>query len=83
MGLQPYPLSYEAEAAGFSNLGAMAKLVPDYQFVSVIVDQGWANANRPVLAGFLKALRRGTEYMHPSRDRRRSSSIGTQHCHPG
>jgi ABC-type nitrate/sulfonate/bicarbonate transport system substrate-binding protein len=67
MGLQPYPLSYEAEAAGFSNLGAMAKLVPDYQFVSVIVDQGWANANRPVLAGFLKALRRGTEYMfaHP------------------
>jgi ABC-type nitrate/sulfonate/bicarbonate transport system substrate-binding protein len=67
MGLQPYPLSYEAEAAGFSNLGAMAKLVPDYQFVSVIVDEGWGNANRPVLAGFLKALRRGTEYMfaHP------------------
>src|SRR5712691_8154705 len=31
-GLQPYPLSYEAEAAGFSNLGAIAKLVPDYQF---------------------------------------------------
>ena len=39
MGLQPYPLSYEAEAQGFSNLGAMAKLVPDYQFVSVIVDE--------------------------------------------
>jgi ABC-type nitrate/sulfonate/bicarbonate transport system substrate-binding protein len=67
MGLQPYPLSYEAEAAGFSNLGAMAKLVPDYQFVSVMVDEGWARANRAVLAGFLKALRRGTEYMfaHP------------------
>ena len=67
MGLQPYPLSYEAEAAGFSNLGAMAKLVPDYQFVSVMVDDGWARANRAVLAGFLKALRRGTEYMfaHP------------------
>jgi NitT/TauT family transport system substrate-binding protein len=67
MGLQPYPLSYEAEAQGFTNLGAMAKLVPDYQFVSVIVDQPWAAANRPALAGFLKALRRGTEYMfaHP------------------
>jgi NitT/TauT family transport system substrate-binding protein len=67
MGLQPYPLSYEAEAAGFSNLGAMAKLVPDYQFVSVMVDEGWAKANRAALAGFLKALRRGTEYMfaHP------------------
>ena len=67
MGLQPYPLSYEAEAAGFSNLGAMAKLVPDYQFVSVMVDDGWAKANRAALVGFLKALRRGTEYMfaHP------------------
>ena len=39
MGLQPYPLSYEAEAQGFTNLGAMAKLVPDYQFVSVMVDE--------------------------------------------
>ena len=67
MGLQPYPLSYEAEAAGFSNLGAMAKLVPDYQFVSVMVDESWAHANRAALVGFLKAMRRGTDYMfaHP------------------
>jgi ABC-type nitrate/sulfonate/bicarbonate transport system substrate-binding protein len=64
MGLQPYPLSYEAEAQGFTNLGAMAKLVPDYQFVSVMVDENWASKNRRVLAGL---LRRGTEYMfaHP------------------
>ncbi len=62
-GLQPYPLSYEAEAQGFTNLGAMAKLVPDYQFVSVMVDQSWANANRKALTGFLRAMRRGTEYM--------------------
>jgi NitT/TauT family transport system substrate-binding protein len=67
MGLQPYPLSYEAEAQGFTNLGAMAKLVPDYQFVSVMVDEIWAGANRAALVGFLKALRRGAEYMfeHP------------------
>src|SRR5262249_29149766 len=67
MGLQPYPLSYEAEAEGFSNLGAIGKLVPDYQFVSVIIDDGWARANRAALVGFLKALRRGTDYMfaHP------------------
>jgi NitT/TauT family transport system substrate-binding protein len=67
MGLQPYPLSYEAEAQGFTNLGAMAKFVPDYQFVSVMVDESWARANRPALVGFLRALRRGTDYMfdHP------------------
>ena len=66
-GLQPYPLSYEAEAAGFSNLGPIADLVPDYQFTSVVVDEAWARANRAALVGFLRALRRGTEYMfaHP------------------
>ena len=66
-GLQPYPLSYEAEAAGFSNLGPIADLVPDYQFTSVVVDETWARANRPVLVAFLRALRRGTDYMfaHP------------------
>ena len=66
-GLQPYPLSYEAEAAGFTNLGPIVKLVPDYQFVSVVVHADWARANRAALVGFLRALRRGTEYMfaHP------------------
>src|SRR5439155_14081804 len=66
-GLQPYPLSYEAEAAGFSNLGPIAKLVPDYQFTSVMVEQDWAKANRTALVGFLRALRKGTDYMfaHP------------------
>ena len=68
MGLQPYPLSYEAEAQGFSNLGAMAKLVPDYQFVSVIVDETWASANRQVLVSFLEALRRGTGHMFANPD---------------
>ena len=66
-GLQPYPLSYEAEAAGFSNLGPIADLVPDYQFTSVVVDETWARPNRAVLVAFLRALRRGTAYMfaHP------------------
>jgi ABC-type nitrate/sulfonate/bicarbonate transport system substrate-binding protein len=76
MGLQPYPLSYEAEAVGFSNLGAMAKLVPDYQFVSVMVEQDWARANRAALVGFLKAMRRGTDYMFAHPDE--SAELGAQ-----
>ncbi len=67
VGLQPYPLSYEAEQNGFTNLGPIAKLVPDYQFTSVIVDDTWARQNRPALLAFLRALRKGTDYMfsHP------------------
>ena len=66
-GLQPYPLSYEAEAAGFTNLGPIARLVPDYQFTSVMVDNKWATQNRATLVGVLRALRKGTDYMfaHP------------------
>jgi NitT/TauT family transport system substrate-binding protein len=75
-GLQPYPLSYEAEAAGFSNLGAIAKLVPDYQFTSVIVDTKWAKQNRALLVGFLRALRKGTEYMFAHPDQ--SAALGAK-----
>jgi ABC-type nitrate/sulfonate/bicarbonate transport system substrate-binding protein len=65
--LQPYPLSYEAEEAGFTNLGPIGDLVPEYLFTGTVVDRNWANANRATLAGFLRALRRGTEHMfaHP------------------
>lgn len=78
-GLQPYPLSYEAEALGFSNLGAIAKLVPDYQFTSVMVDNKWAGQNRALLVGFLRALRKGTDYMfaHPEQ----SAELGARELH--
>jgi len=75
-GLQPYPLSYEADAAGFSDLGPIAKLVPDYQFTSVVVDEDWARAHRAALVGFLRALRRGTDYMFAHPDE--SSALGAK-----
>jgi ABC-type nitrate/sulfonate/bicarbonate transport system substrate-binding protein len=66
-GLQPYPLSYEAEADGFSNLGPIADLVPYYQFTAVMAENGWASQHRAEVVGFLRALRKGTDYMfaHP------------------
>ncbi len=60
-GMQPFPLSYEAEAAGFNNLGPLAAFVPDWQFTSVNVDDGWAESHRTVLVGALRALRRGLD----------------------
>jgi NitT/TauT family transport system substrate-binding protein len=62
-GLQPFPLSYESEAAGFSNLGPIAKYVPDYEFTAVFLDPVWAQANRPAVTGTLRALRRGQAAM--------------------
>lgn len=60
-GLQPFPLSYEAEAAGFNNLGPLVRFVPEWQFTSVNVDLRWAEANRPALVKALRAMRRGLE----------------------
>jgi ABC-type nitrate/sulfonate/bicarbonate transport system substrate-binding protein len=62
-GWQPFPLSYESEDAGFSNLGPIAKVVPEYEFTAVFLDPAWATANRAAVTGFLRALRRGQAAM--------------------
>jgi ABC-type nitrate/sulfonate/bicarbonate transport system substrate-binding protein len=62
-GLQPFPLSYEAEAAGFTNFGPISRYMSDYLFTSVNVDSNWARQNRPLVHGFLRALKRGQEEM--------------------
>ncbi len=66
VGLQPIPNSYEAEAAGFTNLGSAIKFVPDWQFTCVNVDQNWAEQNRAVVVRFLRGLQRGRDYMRTS-----------------
>lgn len=62
-GLQPFPLSYEAEAAGFTNLGPLSAVVPEWQFTSVNVDSRWAKQNSSVVKAFLSALKQGTDEM--------------------
>ena len=62
-GLQPFPLSYEAEAAGFNNLGSVIPYVPDWQFTTVNADQKWAQQNRDAVVRFLRALQRGRDFM--------------------
>jgi ABC-type nitrate/sulfonate/bicarbonate transport system substrate-binding protein len=62
-GLQPFPLSYEAEAAGFNNLGSVIPYVPDWQFTTVNADQKWAQQNRDLVVRFLRALQRGRDFM--------------------
>jgi len=63
VGLQPIPNSYEAEAAGFTNLGSAINFVPDWQFTSVNVDEKWAEPNRGIVVRFLRGLQRGRDFM--------------------
>ncbi len=66
-GLQPFPLSYEAEAAGFNNLGSVIPFVPDWQFTTINADQKWAEKNRDVVVRFLRAVQRGRDFMNTNR----------------
>jgi len=67
-GLQPFPLSYEAEAAGFNNLGSVIPFVPDWQFTTINADAKWAEKNRDVVVRFLRAVQRGRDFMNTNRE---------------
>jgi ABC-type nitrate/sulfonate/bicarbonate transport system substrate-binding protein len=66
-GLQSVPWNYVAEDAGMNNLGEVIEYVPDWQFVSLNANRDWAKANRDVLARFLRAMLRGTEWFYANR----------------
>ena len=66
-GLQSVPWNTVAEEAGMNNLGDAADYVPDWQFVSVNVNDQWAAANRGQVARFLRAMKRGTEWLYANR----------------
>ncbi|MBM3528149.1 MAG: ABC transporter substrate-binding protein [Alphaproteobacteria bacterium] len=67
-GLQSVPWNYLAEDEGMNNLGDAIDTVPDWQFVSINVNRDWARANRDVLVRFLRAMRRGTEWLYANRE---------------
>ena len=57
VGFQPFPLSYEAEEAGYTNLGAISSLFADWLFTSINVNHQWAHNNSKALRTFLEVLR--------------------------
>src|SRR5262245_47537832 len=63
VGLQPFPLSYIAEDAGFTNLGSVIPFVPAWQFTTINADMAWATKNRDVVVRFLRAVQRGRDFM--------------------
>jgi ABC-type nitrate/sulfonate/bicarbonate transport system substrate-binding protein len=67
-GLQPFPLSYEAEAAGFTNFGPITQYVQNYLFTTVNADGEWASRNEQTVSAFLRGLRQGLEHMKRHRD---------------
>ncbi len=63
-GLQTPPHKYIATDEGYPNLGDISDYVPDYQFTTVNVRPGWAQANAGTLRAFLSALAAATRWLY-------------------
>jgi NitT/TauT family transport system substrate-binding protein len=63
-GLQTPPHKYIAEDQRYTNLGDIIDVVPAYQFTTVNVRGGWAEAHRSELKGFLAGLSEATRRMY-------------------
>ena len=62
------PISLMAVEQGFSNLGDAYKLLPDFQLSAIGVREGWAQKNRGVVIGYLKALVSAYQWLHDNRE---------------
>lgn len=65
--LQPFPLSYQAEAKGFSNLGWVGKQEPDWQFGVMVANRAWLDGNVDTAARMLRGGIRGRRFMDEHR----------------
>lgn len=62
-GLQSIPINYAAEDARYTILCDSNDYVADYQFVTVNATRAWAEAHRPEVTRFLRALGQGVAWM--------------------
>jgi NitT/TauT family transport system substrate-binding protein len=63
------PLNFVALDAGYSNLGNAYDYLPEIAFISILVDDTWARANREVLINVLAAIREATDMAYdPAND---------------
>ena len=54
-GLQGAPMNHIARDLGYTDLGDPRASFPDFQFVSLDADLGWAQANEDTMVAFLRA----------------------------
>lgn len=67
-GLQGAPLDRMALDEGFVSLGNPRDEVPDFQFTSLDVDAGWAEAHRDTLLRFCRGFLRAHERFYTDRE---------------
>lgn len=67
-GILSPPFTFAAEEAGYTNLGATAKYVPNFTQTVFNVRTKWAQEHRPLLVRFLRAIVRASHWAHTQQE---------------
>ena len=67
-GILSPPFTFAAEEAGYINLGATAKYIPNFTQTVFNVRVKWAQEQRPLLVRFLRAIVRASHWAHTQKE---------------
>jgi NitT/TauT family transport system substrate-binding protein len=77
---QPFDLI--AESKGDMILGTASDTIKDWAFTCIVVNNGWAKQNRPLVLKFMRALRKGIEYGYAHKDAAVAALVAQTHADP-
>jgi len=69
------PFTYRAEQQGFTNLGYINKVLPDFPFTVMAANNAWAEKNKDALMGYVASYGRATRWLYDPANRAEAVSI--------
>lgn len=61
------PLSFEAAELGFNLIGRAADVIPNFQLTVLTARRSWAEANRPLVVRFMKAMALSMRWLYENK----------------
>jgi NitT/TauT family transport system substrate-binding protein len=71
------PFNFQAEAAGFNNLGLTVEYTPELPFSGTVVNKAWAGSHQELLKRMLAAHTKSVEWFYDDKNRDEAISILT------
>jgi ABC-type nitrate/sulfonate/bicarbonate transport system substrate-binding protein len=72
------PFDFKATGEGFTPLGEVSKVLPDFPFTGLGVNTEWAAKNGKAITGFLTAWKQGIEFLYNPANKQESIDILTK-----
>jgi len=69
------PETYLAQDSGLTLLVHLSDLVPDYQFIVIGANSGWAKNNRETLVAYLRVVVKAMRWLHDENNREEAARI--------